>query len=67
METTKRYEVRAIGGVPSKRAPAELLAGYNSFEAAAAVAKREAHRFPRGTCIVDTETGLVDYGVGERR
>jgi hypothetical protein len=66
METTKRYEVRAVGGVPAKRAPAELLAGYDSFEAAAAVAAREANRFPRGTCVLDTETGLVDYGVGAK-
>jgi len=66
MEMTKRYEVRAVGGMPGKRAPAELLAGYDSFEAAAAVAKREANRFPRGTCVLDTETGLVDYGVGDK-
>jgi hypothetical protein len=65
-ETTKRYEVRTVGGVPGKRAPAELLVAYDSFEAAAAVAKREANRFPRGTCVLDTETGLVDYGVGSK-
>lgn len=62
MEMTKRYEVRAVGGVPARRAPGELLAGYDAFEAAASVAEREAHRFARGCCIVDTETGLVDYG-----
>lgn len=58
-----RYQVRACEGTSGLDGP--VIESYTQLPAAKRRAEKEAYNYYYGTVVLDTRTGLVDYGEGE--